>query len=116
MRALIVVTGISMATAGCARGLPDRVEDAAAMEAAVLRIAPPGTPIDEARRRVERAGFACEPTRVGPFAGEPDSLRYAYCDGSSRGDPFVSRRFQLALVDSAGLLSRVRATSHRVGP
>jgi hypothetical protein len=115
MRLVIVVAGIVMLFTACARGLPDRAEDAAAMEAAVLRVVPIGTAIDDARRRLDAQGFRCAATRFAPFAGEADSLNYAYCDGSSRS-VFVTRRFQLALVDSGGLLSRVRVTTGLIGP
>lgn len=116
MRILRVSLALSLAFSGCARGLPHRVETAAAMQAAILQLVPIGTDIAEARRRVEEVGLKCEEPKLDRFAGQPDSLRFAYCDGSSSGDVFVSRRFQLALVDSTGQLSRVLATEHLVGP
>lgn len=111
---------LALVSTGCGRAQPDRVldgvEDPRAMRAVVLAIAPVGTTIAEARRRVELEGFRCEPSTQASFAGQSDSFNYSHCSGSSQRDLFVSRRFQLALVDSAGLLGEVFVTTGLIGP
>ena len=99
---------------GCTTGLVDRFEAPAAMRSAILELVPIGTPIEDAGRRLEREGFRCQPPHLERF-GEQGPLRYAYCDGRSRGLP-VYRRWQLALVDSDGRLFDVLVATGLVGP
>jgi hypothetical protein len=113
---LLLLLAAGLGCAGRETRLVDRLDESAAMRAAVLQVAPVGTPVADAVARLGAQGFHCQPTARNVFAGVPDSLTYAYCDGSSRGAPLVSRRWQLALVDSGGRVSDVHATTHLVGP
>ena len=101
-------------SAGCATRLVDRFDDTAGMRTAVLELVPVGTPMEDARRRLELEGFRCELPATHRFEGVQDPLHYAHCDGRSRG-LLVYRRWQLALVDSAGRLSDVLVATGLVG-
>ena len=114
-RALVGLVA-SAIVAGCASRLVDRVEDADAMRAAILRVAPPGTPIAHAARLLAAEGFTCQPSQRSTFPGIADSTTYAYCAGRSRSQASVHRHWQVALVDSAGTVTDVRATMGLVGP
>ena len=86
------------------------------MEAALLRLTPPGTPLPEAVRRVGRAGFRCSPVRRSSWAGVSDSFSFAYCNASSVRGLIENRYWQVALADSAGTLRRVYVTVGTVMP
>jgi hypothetical protein len=116
MRTLCAGAILLAALTACSRGLADRVENADAMRAEVLALAPLGTDLAEARRRVEGAGFRCEAPGRATFTGSRDSLRFAYCSAERARGAFETRRFQLALVDSAGRLAEVRVTTGLVAP
>jgi hypothetical protein len=113
IRLLAMTTAAALV--GCRHSLAERIELPDEMRAAVLAIAPRGTPTAEAARRLTREGFACAPVRHASFGGS-DSLTYAYCNASASVGSPVSRRWQLALVDSAGRLLDVRAKTGLIGP
>ena len=74
---------------------------------------PPGTPVDEALRFMEREGFKCSRTVNGSF-GERNGLDYLYCDRSEGG--IVQRRWQAAIVHRDGKVAEVLARTGLVGP
>src|SRR5678815_5333574 len=115
MHDLTVVVLAGLLLAGCHKTLAERTTQPAEMRTAVLVLAPLGTPMAEAARRLALEGFRCGAVQRGTF-GAADTLLYAYCDAyASAGWP-VSRRWQLALVDSAGHLRDVRAKTGLIGP
>src|SRR4051812_2067727 len=110
MRLATLVGALAALTAmGCSTPLVDRLDDSEAMRVAVLRLVPVGTSIDEAERRLGREGLTCGRPALGRF-GDHGPLLFAHCEGRSRGLA-TYRRWQIALVDSAGRLSDVLVTS-----
>ena len=107
---------VAVLIAGCRRALPDRLDKVPEMEAAIVRLAPLGTPLPEAVRRVSGAGFQCQPVHRSSWAAVPDSFAFAYCNASSVRGLVESRYWQVALADSAGALSRVHVTVATVMP
>jgi hypothetical protein len=85
------------------------------MHDSLLALAPLGTPTTTASRAIEATGFQCEPLRRGTF-GTRDTIAFAHCDLSiSQGAP-ISRRWQVALVDSVGALAEIRVATGLIGP
>jgi hypothetical protein len=107
---------VAVFVVGCRRGLPDRLDKAPEMEAALVALAPLGTPLPEAVRRVSGAGFRCNPVQRNKWAGIPDSFAFAYCNASSTRGLIESRHWQVALADSAGTLGRVYVTVGTIMP
>jgi hypothetical protein len=113
MRLAVLIAALALTAAGCSRQLVDRVADPTSMRSAILALVPIGTSIDHAAQRLEPEGLKCQPSSVARF-GDREPLLYAYCDGRSRG-AFTYRRWQIALVDSAGRVSDVLVASGMVG-
>ena len=113
MKRLLLVSALLL---GCGGELPDRLDKAPDMEAAILRLAPLGTALPEAVRRLSAEGFRCEAVQRGSFAGVADSFNYSYCNASSIRGAIESRYWQLALADSGGKLSRVYVSVATVMP
>jgi len=102
--------------AGCARrsGLVNEHSSAPSMREALLGRAPRGTPLAVASASLTSAGFECGAPHRSTF-GSSDSLTFAYCTARSSG-AITFRVWQVAVVDSAGVVADIRVTTGLVGP
>jgi hypothetical protein len=86
------------------------------MTTAIQAHLPPGTPIADAQRFMEREGFRCTPTANGEW-GERKGLDYLHCDRTDgTGSMWVTRRWQIAVVHADGKVTEVLANTGLTGP
>jgi len=111
----IVVLGLVLC-GGCARqtGLVNELSSAESMRESLLARAPLGTPLAAASVALTTAGFSCSAPERSTF-GTTDSLSFAYCTARSSGS-ITFRVWQVAVVDSSGVVSDIRVTTGLVGP
>lgn len=85
-------------------------DDEEQMRAELLRFVPVGTPVDEARRTMQRAGFECSTAvddRLGP---------YLYCQASRRWKWPVYRHWSIKLSYDERGVTDAKVTTGLVGP
>ncbi len=87
--------------------------------ARVVEMIPPGLPVSEARQRLEKAGYRCEPRENSDFYESSTKkiykgIDYLYCD-LERGAP-VSRRTQAAILYKEGRVTQVLVSTGLTGP
>lgn len=101
---------------GCARQsrLINELSSADAMRQALLNRVPIGTSMANATSTLAAEGFTCGASSRGTFATS-DSLTYSYCQARSSG-AVVFRQWQVAVVDSGGVVGDIRVTTGLVGP
>ncbi len=97
-----------------ARPVTRGIEDPARMIEAVLKQAPVGTPVADAKKFMEREGFHCKPMTNQPF-GDRTGLDYIDCE-RIEGGTAVQRRSQVAVVHRDGKVVEVLASTGLVGP
>ena len=105
--------------AACGCGPHRTANTPAAMKAAVQKLIPPGTPLDEARRAMEAAGYTV--TTMADTAFSEDGvvhrgIDYLYCDCTEHRDVLLERRWQVALVHASGGVSDVFVSMGLTGP
>ncbi len=106
---------IVVAAPGCAgtRSATRGIDEPERMAEAVISGVPIGTPVDEARRFMEREGFQCRRKANAEFL-DRGGLDYLYCNRYEGG--IVKRRWQVAVVHREGKVVEVLASTGLVGP
>src|SRR6185437_4880146 len=78
---LILITGGVFAIWHFQRGgVTTAIQDLAAMQAAIGRALPPGTPVKQARSFMEQEGFKCSEQCAKPLGDSGQLQDYLYCD------------------------------------
>jgi hypothetical protein len=85
-------------------------DDAEASKAEIIKVIPPGTRVDEARRIMERNGFACEPSK------DDDGREYIWCVYSSSVSWLVSCRWAVSLYHRDNKVDEVTVSLAYTGP
>jgi hypothetical protein len=101
-----------LAAAGCAANrntlIPQTVESVEDMKATITRKVPLRTPLADARRFMEQAGFKCEVHR-NESCKQPDIVRadFLFCSRSDHASFFFDREWHIALVLQDDLVTDV---------
>jgi len=119
VRLLSAVLFIPLTCLFCARAEhPSRQNEAALLgykHAEILRLVPLGTPIPEAKARMESTNYVCS-QQINQAWSTRSHLNYLWCNRSeSTGWP-VKRRWQVALVDENQKVSEVLISTGLIGP
>jgi hypothetical protein len=85
------------------------------MHDSLVALAPLGTSMIAASRTLGAAGFRCDSLHRAAF-GSRDTMPLVHCDLSVSAGGSVSRRWQVALVDSSGFLTEIRVATGMIGP
>lgn len=83
----------------------------------ILKAVPLQTPISDARRMMEKAGFQCEMEENSDFMEGKKlhkNIDYLYCDKSQKR--LVSRRWQVAIVVRTNKVQDVYVSTGLIGP
>jgi hypothetical protein len=103
---------------GCDTSITRGYTDAEAFRTRLLTSTPVGSPVDSARSLLVANGFHCSRSTNARFATFPPQVRadYLYCDRETMVMLFVSRRWQIAHVDTGGRVMAVHVTTGVTGP
>lgn len=88
------------------------------MKSHISSIIPIGTPIEDARSRMEKEGFECTIYRNSSFSEQGTSIEkisYIYCDRSDVASSFTSVRWQAALIFKENEITRIALSRAIVG-
>lgn len=89
--------------------------DAATAAEEVRRLAPPGSDAAQASNLLSSRGFRCEWLSGTTFSGLAGKHDFVYCDARRTRFPFVSRRWQVAIVHEGRVVTDSRVTTGLVG-
>ncbi len=85
------------------------------MHDSLVALAPLGTSTVAASEALHAAGFTCDSLHLATF-GSWDTIPLVHCDLAIDAGGSVSRRWQVALVDSLGSLAEIRVATGMIGP
>jgi hypothetical protein len=91
------------------------IEEVDRMKEVIAAELPPGTPIDEAQRFMEREGFECSYLSDDPSESRDGRRTFLYCDRSDKVARLVYRRWQVWAYYDRGKMVEVGASVGRVG-
>ncbi|SRR6266487_5800631 len=106
-------------TAACGCGPRRTADTPAAMKAALQQLIPAGTPRDQARRTMEKAGYRVTDKTNASFSEEGvvhRGINYLYCDCTERSGLIIERRWQAALVYAGDSVSEILVSMGLTGP
>ena len=93
------------------RGL-ERTEQ---LHSALLQVIPPGTNLASATEFMQKNEFRCSKQSNGNW-NDRKNLDFTYCDKNADSRWPVSRRWQVALVDSKGTVQEILVSTGLIGP
>jgi hypothetical protein len=105
----------ALALLGCHEPRWGALTDAPAMHDSLVALAPIGTSTFAAFKTLGAAGFRCDSLHRATFGGR-DTIPLVHCDLYISAGGSVSRRWQVALVDSSGSLTEIRVATGMIGP
>ncbi len=106
-------------TAACGCGPRRAADTPAAMKAALQQLIPSGTPLDQARRTMEKAGYKVTDETSASFSEEGvvhRGINYLYCDCTERAHLIIERRWQIALIYTGDSVSDILVSMGLTGP
>jgi hypothetical protein len=114
MRLLRSACVAALASIGCHSPRFEAVTQEPAMHDSLVALAPLGTSTFAATKTLGAAGFRCDSVHRATF-GSWDAIPLVHCDLYISAGGSVSRRWQVALVDSSGSLTEIRVATGMIG-
>lgn len=105
----------ALAIIGCREPRFGAVTQGPAMRDGLIALAPLGTSTAAASKTLGAAGFQCDSLHRATL-GTSDTIPLVHCDLFISAGGSVSRRWQVALVDSSGSVTEVRVATGMIGP